>query len=188
MIKVIDNCIPLAVQNQIEEMVCNKEFAWHLTEDIVKQNTTDSNPGFNHVIKKISNSRGNNSYFDFFIAVLHFAAEKANIEIGVINNNIRLFMLTNYSEYKVHAPHVDLDIPHLVMLYYIKDSDGPTHLYNKDMSVMKKIEPKKGRCVFFRGDMLHGSSTPVKNYSRIVINYNFNLGTSYNTYDWSEEA
>tara|TARA_B100000287_G_scaffold125160_1_gene117282 strand:+ start:405 stop:965 length:561 start_codon:yes stop_codon:yes gene_type:complete len=71
-----------------------------------------------------------------------------------------------------HLPHIDLDTEHYTMIYYVKDSDGPTRLY-KDGMVFKEVHPKKGRALIIPGDTLHSSSSPTETNSRLVLNYNF---------------
>jgi len=71
-------------------------------------------------------------------------------------------------------------MPHLVVLYYVNDSDGDTIIYdqigqpnNIDKSALKikqKISPKKGRCVLFNGKWLHNSSSP-QNSPRCILNF-----------------
>jgi hypothetical protein len=71
-----------------------------------------------------------------------------------------------------NPPHVDLFEPHLVVLYYVNDSDGDTFLYEKGTTdnIIQRISPKKGKLVIFDGDYYHSSSPPQKNTVRIVIN------------------
>jgi len=85
-------------------------------------------------------------------------------------------MTFNYGKItKPNLPHIDDPLPHYVGLYYVDDSDGDTILYNKDKSEMVRVSPKKGRMVFFKGDILHSSSHPYKYKKRTNININFIL-------------
>ena len=78
-----------------------------------------------------------------------------------------------------------------VLIYYINDSDGDTRIYTnkndasqyvKDFSedginpncfkLLKSINPKKGRVVFFNGKYPHCTTYPT-NDNRFVININF---------------
>jgi len=72
------------------------------------------------------------------------------------------------------SPHRDLDIPHYVAIYYVTDSDGDTIFYNDDMIEIKRVTPKKGRIVFFDGNILHSGSSCTKNI-RVFLNYNFTI-------------
>ena len=83
--------------------------------------------------------------------------------------------------------HVDRTENHLVILYYVKDSDGDTIIYqnryqNKYYSVMypeekeitkelKRVSPKQGRVVIFDGAFYHTAEQPQKDV-RLIINYN----------------
>ena len=70
-------------------------------------------------------------------------------------------------------PHTDLTYPHLVCLYYVNNSDGDTILFKDDKKTeIKRISPKKGRCVFFDGSIPHcGSRSEVS--TRAILNFNF---------------
>jgi hypothetical protein len=75
------------------------------------------------------------------------------------------------------------------MIYYVKDSDGGTILFNertgwdlkgidyipKEYIIKEIVQPKKNRAVLFSGDRFHCNQPPVANNNRIVINYNFYL-------------
>ena len=74
---------------------------------------------------------------------------------------------------KGYPPHVDILNPHLTVIYYVNDADGPTKIYDRD-KVVAEVEPKKGRVLLMSGDTLHaGSSTT--SYRRILLNFNFSL-------------
>lgn len=86
-----------------------------------------------------------------------------------------------------NTPHVDADIDHYVLLYYVNDSDGPTYIFNETkndypiheaykfsgFNIKETVHPKKGRFVLFSGDQYHTSSCPVNHSKRVVLNINF---------------
>lgn len=73
---------------------------------------------------------------------------------------------------KKNKIHTDGPENHLVLLYYVTDSDGDTFLFEDDeKTIIKRIKPKKGRVVFFDGSIKHCSSTPTKG-TRAIINFN----------------
>jgi hypothetical protein len=83
---------------------------------------------------------------------------------------------------------------HFVLLYYPMESDGDTVLFNelfdpdkpekpKKLTIHKRIEPKANRCVMFKGNRFHASSSPIKNDMRIALNCNFSLLENYNEKD-----
>lgn len=78
--------------------------------------------------------------------------------------------------------HVDDIEPHMVLLYYVNDSDGDTLLSDRrynvgdtdhgvDGSVVKRVSPKKGRAILFDGSIYHAASIPKKGL-RCVLNFN----------------
>lgn len=86
-------------------------------------------------------------------------------------------------------PHIDLNIPTsnevTTFLYYVNDSDGDTYFFKEkfkemrghpknldNLTIIKKVTPKKGRVVMFRGDILHAGSHPIEYDTRMVVNYN----------------
>ena len=80
---------------------------------------------------------------------------------------------------------------HLVVLYYVNDSDGDTVIYKqkynqkenkipymKDMEELKRITPKQGRVIMFNGDNFHTAQQPIKNV-RCIVNYNIMINCSF---------
>ena len=86
--------------------------------------------------------------------------------------------------------HIDLPIEHLVILYYVNDTDGDTFLFDKradyndlkttavepndSLNIIKRISPKKGRALLFSGDRYHSSSGPTKDI-RCIINFDVSI-------------
>lgn len=78
--------------------------------------------------------------------------------------------------------HVDDEIQHVVVLYYINDSDGDTVLFKNQnftgyvndtskLEILQVIPPKKGKVVIFDGHLPHCPGWPTTS-NRYVINYN----------------
>jgi hypothetical protein len=84
------------------------------------------------------------------------------------------------NETRPSVPHVDDNTDHLVLLYYINDSDGDTLLYSNkyeekndnEMIVEHRISPKAGRAVLFDGRTYHSFYYPNIHNMRSVININ----------------
>jgi hypothetical protein len=77
------------------------------------------------------------------------------------------------------TPHVDLPQPHLVLIYYVNDSDGDTVILDKmfpdgtNSNVLQSVSPKKGRAVLFDGRHYHCGTIPSRHDARIVLNFDF---------------
>jgi len=76
---------------------------------------------------------------------------------------------TDFKKNNHNTPHTDCKKSHLVLLYYVNDSDGDTFLFENN-KVFKRISPKKNRLLIFDGATLHAGSHPNKSKFRIVIN------------------
>jgi len=79
----------------------------------------------------------------------------------------------NQNDGRDHLPHIDLKLKHHTMVYYVNDSDGPTSLFDDDLNLFQKCDPKKGRCIIFPGDTYHSSSEPRYHSHRIALTFNF---------------
>ena len=91
---------------------------------------------------------------------------KANLQTKLLD-----FEKDNYN-----TPHVDRTEEHLVLLYYVNDSDGDTFLFDEHNEIITRVSPKKGRMLFFNGNISHAGSHPKHSEKRIVINYNLQYG------------
>lgn len=78
-------------------------------------------------------------------------------------------------------PHVDSPDPHYVMIYYVNDSDGPTHIYKETyngtpppgVTPKQYIDPQKGKYVIFDGMHYHSGSAPRHHKDRTILNINY---------------
>ena len=88
------------------------------------------------------------------------------------------FPLKNIDTSVVDTPHIDLDEgeEHIVVLYYVIDSDGDTVIYNERTESLtytekQRVTPKQGRVVIFDGGQYHTAEQPTKG-TRCIVNYN----------------
>lgn len=72
------------------------------------------------------------------------------------------------SEVYEHGVHVDSNIKHKVMLFYVNDNDGYTRIAKDTV-----IESKANRALIFDGNIPHNSSTATDVHLRCNININF---------------
>jgi hypothetical protein len=96
----------------------------------------------------------------------------------------------DFKKNQYNLPHVDTEwsTKSLTLIYYVNDSDGDTFFFEEsfkndkelndvkfldNLTVYRRVSPKKGRVVLFRSDIVHAGSHPKKNDTRIVLNYNF---------------
>ena len=86
-----------------------------------------------------------------------------------------IFESKDYTKKTFGIPHIDSNQNHYVLIYYVNTCDGDTLLFNEQEKIIKKISPKKGRFLFFKGNTLHANGHPVKSNFRCVINFNIGI-------------
>lgn len=186
-ILIFDNVVSSVYQNFIQERIMDdRNFPWYYTPNITKrtsgENTLDlDNAGFGHTFY---NKNGVQSkIYEFLLPLMYESCSKINFTPTKLHFG-RIFMTLTSNNTKHNLFHVDLVIPHLVVLYYINDSTGPTIITNntildvdqdtinnlEHIEVIKTIEPKKGRAVVFDGKYYHASTHP-RAGRRCVINF-----------------
>lgn len=190
---IIDDIIPESYQDEIEEQMMGMGIPWTHVRDIAlndedlkkltdKQVDLKLRPGFSFRFYQ---------YSDGILSPLWLLIKPIAIEACKrINFNItqfvsvRSFLTTSLADsVKYDNPHADLDVSHLVCLYYVNDSDGDTFLFDKrndqvtpdkldrnNLAVVKQVSPKKGRVLLFDGRIYHSSSRPTSG-SRCIINF-----------------
>ena len=177
--KVFDNIISKKDQKFIKNnLLDNGNFPWSYVSDVSKKgNTHQRRPGFKHIFKN----------YNLIEPILVNTRAKLNKVLyakdEILEARSFLQLPLNLTDRSIDAPHVDADIDHMVVLYYVNDSDGDTVIYEnlfegydkvpllKDLKEKKRVTPKAGRVVLFNGKHWHTSCQPEHNV-RCVVNYN----------------
>jgi len=171
MINIIDNLVSKELQDDIENfMLNNTNMPWFYHKSTCDGNFEHKNlletQQFVHTFydKGVVNSK----YFQEPFKII----DLLKLE-GLIRVKANLILQNKNSDVDKHAtPHKDFNFNHHVYIYYINDSDGDTFLFDDDLNVVDRVEPKKGRIVHFDGNILHASSCPVKSKNRCIFNIN----------------
>ena len=184
MLKVIDNFISERYSNFIFEKCSGLK--WTFVPDISLGNTAQrSVPGFsyNFFLHKDFNNKEPKTIeeqeYSFIAPMLMEAINSFNLPYScfdsLFRSRARLTLANDRlsDNEKIDNPHIDYQIPHLVLLYYVNTTDGDTVMFENG-TVRDRIPPKRGRCILFDGSVLHASSTPSLG-PRIVINNNIRL-------------
>jgi hypothetical protein len=164
-IEVYDNVFDIDFQNEIEQFCFDLSYKFTDTSTEIKNQPYC--PVFGHVFlptKKYSTDFLNNIVYGLSRFVKKPIVEiiQGRTYIQIPNNSM-----------PIHPPHIDLQFPHWVCLYYVNDSDGDTVFYKDDQKTeVKRVSPKKGRIAFFDGSIYHSASTPTKHH-RMVVNFDF---------------
>ena len=190
-IYVIDNFIDTEYQEDIRNILMGnyqyrkEDFPWYYTEDVTGAYDSDSQHrtalGHDYVfIENEYNLTGERiSIFHYlFLPMLKNVCQKMNIKnVNVLQGRSFLQFPLNLKDKNVDTPHIDLHHrEHLVVLYYVCDSDGDTIIYNEreqsnTYTIKQKVTPKQGRMVLFDGSLYHTAEQPLNNV-RCIVNYN----------------
>lgn len=203
MIKIIDDIIPIGFQNELAQELDSSNFPYYFTPTINQnyknkryedKNVTDA-PGWTHLVFDPDKNIVSSDMFPLIKNILFYLEKKANVEIEKIIR-IRIRRTTQYPGHtleKYNPPHIDLkhyEKDYYSLVYYVDDSDGDTILfedkYTDDIDsvmydkgkILKRIPPKKGRAVFFKGRIFHSGNCPVNFVKRTIINFDFTLKTN----------
>ena len=187
MIYVIDNFVSTSYFHEIQEHIDSPWQEWYYQDNIsfMEKKGKIGYFGFNQYLKE-----DNQDYLD------HYTARLLKPLILLIQQRTgcknlirsRLDLTTYRGESKILEPHIDFaDREHISTIFYIKDSDGNTVIYNEkykigdptdfqleNLTIQKEIKPKANRLVIFDGLYVHKGHTPGEHNSRILLNSNFN--------------
>lgn len=188
MMVIIDDVIPKSLQDAIENTLFGQDFPWFFINNITFKNGAYNTPAFFHVYKTL-NGPINSNTFDLVSLIAHAALEKTTSYFGEVLQ-ARSFLQLPLNHAVLSSPvdelHIDCETPHIVVLYYVCDSDGDTILVDKkfnpaigaeltckhtDYEVLARVTPKKGRAVVFDGAIYHTAEQPTKN-KRCIVNFN----------------
>jgi len=187
-VKVFDNIIPKKQQEEIKNfMMYGGTFPWYFVSDITHiDNMHQSRPGHFHLF--MENFKTNSDYINEIKKISDNVNKKIKKKLKMLQ--VRSFLqlplnenlLYKDSPHREDTPHIDIDVPHTVFLYYVCDADGDTVLYNhksknvkdipnyEDIKIIKKVKPKQGRVLVFDGMTWHSSTQPTKG-PRCIINF-----------------
>jgi hypothetical protein len=175
---VIDNVMPVVMQDQLIDICTQAEFTWSFLQDatyasadpLAQKMNKPKYPSFCHLA--IMDYRPKTAISSLISSMLLCMSDKAGVDSTTLYRaRFGLYLpIRDAPEY--NNIHVDMPQPHTVALYYVNDSDGDTFFFDNNREVVERVTPKKGRMVVFDGLTFHASSMPSKNY-RISLNLGY---------------
>lgn len=180
------NLIPVDLVNKIEKMMTSENFPWYYQETTVndesdyfkniknKKFKINDTGQFTHIF--LNSEKINSPFFEEIFNILKIFSLKEKINLTLLRCKANLqIQKSKIFKNKYNIPHIDIQEEHMVLIYYVNDSDGDTLLFDKNLKIFKKIKPEKGKFLLFNGNILHASSFPVKNKKRIIINLDLKI-------------
>lgn len=182
-IQVIDDLLIDKEKDHIENFLRDNKFSWFLSQGYQHYTTDKTTYDKYSTIDRgefvllchvfyLDTFRNSDNYqlsdfiFDRFLQrtqadFTKLYRSKANLQLKCLNG-------------KLHTtPHTDQHESHKVLIYYANDCDGDTFFFDKDLKIIDRTSPKKGRFVLFDGDILHAAGFNIKSEMRLNINFNF---------------
>jgi hypothetical protein len=192
-ITIIDNFLPVEVQDQLLNYVTDARLPFFMNEKTVDPqdawsdiNTKDSLQ-LTHTMVADGVPNPSWSYFD--ILWRHFVFSTGiNKPIQRVKANIT-FPLKGY-EGTYSGAHVDHLYPNgHTAIYYMNDADGDTIFFERPddqfsksaraLTQITRVTPKKGRLVYFDSHIIHSGQLPSRSKFRCVVNLNmYNKGAA----------
>lgn len=181
-IHVIDDVIPKMYQEAIKAELFGAKMAWRYMDEATGRGYGD--PAMSHIFFSKKQNHASEQW-DFVAPLLYTAVDKIDFNIRDIIQARSFLQFPLREELTIKSPiHIDMAQEHLVVLYYVNDSDGPTKLYKNTTDTthpdwgskitgdpIKIVDPKQGRVVIFNGKRFHAGSYPTKDV-RCIINFN----------------
>jgi hypothetical protein len=189
---IFEDIVPKPFQNDIEHHFLSGNFPWYLTKETVGNDPRSSFyddksldcQQFVHLFFGTPDGIVSNNYFQAtpFIVMLEDKTGRSFSD-RLLRVKANLIPQSNFPKGFYNPPHSDWggenpDMETETLLYYVNDSDGDTLLFNEkppteSISLMGKVEPKKGRAVLFDSNLLHCGTPPIVSQNRCVINFVF---------------
>lgn len=191
--RIIDNVLPQAYADNIEQDVMSGAFPWNYMHDITYDTAYGSNSGFVNIVYEIGKKP--TEWFPYVKPIIY------NIEAACgykMNNLLRIrvgLLQSKVNSPEYDAPHIDFNGPHITACYYPADADGDTFVFdqtfdmipkpvsehnmrqytkNTNFTIATQSTPKKNRVCVFDGIRFHASSRPKIADRRVVITINYN--------------
>jgi hypothetical protein len=191
----LERFLPDSYADILEQLVCKSgELLWQYnasTNDLAnphimsKDARSYESDQFVHALFQEGERRS--AFFDVVFPMFYFMEDKTGVTLATVERmKANLLVQKQIDEGSYNTPHIDIpDAGFKSLLYYVKDSDGDTFLFNetyqqtaaakKPLTIRKRVAPRKGKAVLFNSNIWHASSHPRDNATRVVLNFVFKV-------------
>jgi hypothetical protein len=188
----IENFIPKSYADILEDIICKSpEFTWTYTPSTNNSNTSlMKRDALSYESEQLVHGlylegAKKSPFFDVVFPFFYFLEDKTGIVLdGIERMKANMLLRKSHGPDAYNTPHTDIpDANYKSLLYYVIDSDGDTFIFNetvkdkdkKDLTVKKRVAPKKGKAVVFDSNTWHASSNPQDHANRVVLNLIFRV-------------
>lgn len=189
--QIIENFIKPHIQNDIEKLLTSNNFPYfyssescvpagykeneneddRLTGAVLIDGNTIEAPQFSHMF--VVNGNVNSEAYINIAPILNKILDIVDGEYFIAKCKVNMNLIDTRFEGKYHAPHIDNGFDdQITAIYYVNDSDGDTFFFDDSGEITKRVTPKKGTLVLWKGKIFHAKSSPTCSTHRVVINVN----------------
>jgi hypothetical protein len=188
-----DKILPNSFIDELEQVMLANTTPWYF-----QSSTTEKKWGYNKIKGEVDSSQfthlilwpnqSQSFLWPIVRPVLFFIEKELDLNVISVHRSKAnlLHPKPHMNKENFHPPHHDgyeENKKILSALYYVHDSDGDTHFFDKfypdtpeEMNIVKKVSPERGKIVVFDAHQYHSSSPPRDNERRVVLNFVFELG------------
>lgn len=185
--QIINNFVKPRIQDELEELFLGNNFPYFYvnemstpyehneadksTGNIMLDGNTLEAPQFFHML--VADGNVNSQAYANVAPVINKLVDSIEEDYFVYRCKVNMNLIDTRFEGKYHTPHIDNGFDEqITAVYYVNDSDGDTFFFAADGTVTKRVTPKKGTLVMWKGKVFHAKSSPVTSLSRVVLNIN----------------
>ena len=168
--KRIENVLKRKEWQELNALLNTHSFPWYYMNTTAYDYEQPTPWGFSFFHMLLDKGHPVSNYWISFRSIVEFLAKMSGVQNSYIGR-VRLGLITRTPKTIIHTPHVDFEVPHTTLLYYINKSDGNTLFYNNN-KVIHENEYKHNSMMIFDGAISHSSTTPIKHDTRIALNIN----------------
>jgi hypothetical protein len=190
-VQIINNFVKPRIQDELETLFLGNNFPYFFNKEscvpagykedenedkrltgatLIDENTIEA-PQFMHLV--VSDGAVNSEAYKNVAPIINKVIDLVDGDYFVAKCKVNMNLIDTRFEGKHHTPHIDNGFDdQITAIYYVNDADGDTFFFDDDGKVTKRITPKKGTLVMWKGKVFHAKASPVKSLSRIVININ----------------
>ena len=170
---ILDNVLSSAEVLDIERVMRTPYFPWYIQEYTASGTCVDPRFKDTPFISHSFISRGSHSSYAPLANKVVSTLEQVVEEKYKIDRAIGAATFKSSDKF-ITPPHIDMDIDHKVLIYYVNDNDGQTIFYKPETNFeeLMRVDVKAGRFVLFDGRLYHSAVTCTNSNYRIIINFN----------------
>jgi len=173
--KIIKDILSKKILNTLDKTIFKSDFSWYYNEYTVNESPKKYKNSYDHfqfshwIVRESKPNSPISPLLEELIKPLPF--KYTQIVRAKLNFLPQYKIEKNRDKHNI--PHIDIETRHKVAIIYLDNSDGFTYLFNKDNIIFKKVKPKRGKVLLFKGCIKHAGSHPIDSKKRVLLNIDY---------------